>query len=53
MPNEQMWTITEPCLNRVFQWEELKKKRHSLKIFVLLHGPTTWKVMPRNVGEVL
>ena len=41
-------TITEPCLNREFPQEQLK---HFLarKIWVSLHGPMTWKVMPRNV----
>ena len=43
-----LWTITEPCLNREFQREELKNF-HTLRIFVFLRGLVTWKVMPRNV----
>ena len=41
-------TITEPCLNPEFPQEQLKKYR-AQKIFVSLRGPTTWRVMPRNV----
>ena len=43
-----LWTITEPCSNREFPWEE-QKNCHSLKIFVLLHGLMIWRVMQRNV----
>ena len=43
-----LWTITEPCLNREFQQEELKNL-HTLRIFVFLHGLMIWKVMQRNV----
>ena len=39
-------------LNREFQRGE-QKSFHSLRIFVLLHGPTIWKVMPRNVWNVI
>ena len=43
-----LWTITEPCSNREFPRVELKSF-HTLKILVLLRGPTIWKVMRRNV----
>ena len=43
-----LWTITEPCLNHEFPREELKNL-HTPRIFVSLHGPMMWKVMPRNV----
>ena len=36
------------CLNHEFPRGELRNY-HALKIFVFLHGPTIWKVMPRNV----
>ena len=55
MHSKTMWNkqrlllaITEPCLNRKFPREELKNF-HALRIFVFLHGPMIWKVMPRNV----
>ena len=38
----------EPCLNPEFPQDQLKKY-HAWKICVSLRGPTTWKVMPRNV----
>ena len=41
-------TLTEPCLNPEFPQEQLKDY-HSIKIFVFLRGPTTWRVTPRNV----
>ena len=43
-----LWTITEPCLNPEFPQEQLKNY-HVRKLSVFLRGPTTWKVMPRNV----
>ena len=43
-----LWTITEPCLNPEFQQEQLKNY-HARKICVFLRGPTTSRVMPRNV----
>ena len=45
---KMLLTITEPCLNREFPMVELKNY-HARKIFVSLRGPTTWRVMPRNV----
>ena len=41
-------TITEPCLNPDFPQVQLKNY-HARKICVSLHGPSVWKVMPRNV----
>ena len=41
-------TITGPCLNPEFPQEQLKNY-HARKIWVSLHCPMTWKVMPRNV----
>ena len=41
-------TITEPCLNPGFPQEQLKNY-HARTILVFPHGPTIWKVMPRNV----
>ena len=43
-----LWTVTEPCSNREFPWEE-QRNSHSLKIFVFHHGLMTWLVMQRNV----
>ena len=43
-------TITEPCLNPQFPQEQ-RKNYHARKISVLLRGPMTWKVMPRNVWK--
>ena len=42
--------FTEPCLNPEFQQEQLKNY-HAHKIWESLRGPTTWKVMPRNVWK--
>ena len=41
-------TITKICSNPGFPRGELRNY-HTRKIFVSLHGPTIWKVMPRNV----
>ena len=43
-----MLTITKSCLNHEFPRWQLKNY-HARTIFVFLHGPTIWKVMPRNV----
>ena len=42
-----LWTITGPCSIREFQRGE-QKNFHSLKNFVFLRGPVTWRVMPGN-----
>ena len=46
--SQNMWTITEPCLNREFLRGE-KRNFHSPKILVFLHGRMTWWVMQRSV----
>ena len=50
MRNKQRYCgqLQKPCSNREFPRGE-QKNYHSLKIFELLHGLTTWKVMSRNV----
>ena len=41
-------TLREQCLNPEFPRDQLKDY-HSIKFFVFLRGPTTWRVMSRNV----
>ena len=47
--SKDLWTTTEPCLNREFPRGELKKLPYSENFCIFLHVLMIWKVMRRNV----